>query len=164
MFTLFFGAMALIVSVIVIFGFYIFAAYVFARLAEKFRVGSFIRFLIPFYNIMLLCDCARVTRWLAAALIAPGITASILNMLSLGALEGVISSAGAVIGFAANVWLWGSIAQRLGKNFWLWGIITPVLVGLPVLILAFDGSMPPLGRSASSAKVTVDGETKYIDV
>lgn len=71
MFTILFGALAVIVLVLMCFGIYIFAAYVFSRLGEKFRIGSFLQFLIPFYNVMLLCDCARISRWFTVAVIAP---------------------------------------------------------------------------------------------
>lgn len=71
----------------------------------------------------------------------------------------VFSSGAALVAFAANVYLWGKIAERLGKNFWLWGILTPVLLGLPVLILAFDGSMPSRNGGYSGK-----GEKRYIDV
>lgn len=159
MFTILFGALAVIVLVLMCFGIYIFAAYVFSRLGEKFRTGSFFLFLIPFYNIILLCDCARISRWFTVAIVAPGIITAAMNIVSFYVFAEVFSSGAALVAFAANVYLWGKIAERLGKNFWLWGIITPVLLGLPVLIMAFDGSMP-VRNGESSRK----GETKYIDV
>lgn len=159
MFTILFGALAVIVLVLMCFGIYIFAAYVFSRLGEKFRIGSFLRFLIPFYNIALLCDCARISRWFTVAIVAPGIITAAMNIVSFYVFAEVFSSGAALVAFAANVYLWGRIAERLGKNFWLWGIITPILLGLPVLIMAFDGSMP-VGNGRSSRKE----ETKYIDV
>jgi len=162
MFTILFGALAVIIMVLMCFGIYIFAAYVFSRLGEKFRIGSFIRFLIPFYNIMLLCDCAGVSRWLTIAIVAPGLVAAAFNVISFYAFTGIFSSGAALVGFAANVYLWGRIAERLGKNFWLWGIGTPVLIGLPVLILAFDNSMPRGGERVN--RVSHDGETRYIDI
>ena len=142
MFTLLFGAFAIIAVTLMCFGLYIFAAYVFYRLGEKFRTGSFIGFLIPVYNVMLLCDCAAVSRWLTAAIVAPGLITFIMNAVSFYLFAPVLEPSSAMIGIAASVWLWGSIARRLGKNFWLWGIATTVLMGLPVLIMAFDGSMP----------------------
>ncbi len=159
MFTILFGALAVIVLVIMCFGIYIFAAYVFSRLGEKFRIGSFLRFLIPFYNIALLCDCAQVSRWFTVAIVAPGIVTAAMNIVSFYVFAEVFSSGAALVALAANVYLWGKIAERLGKNFWLWGIITPILLGLPVLIMAFDGSMPV--RNGVSSR---NGETKYIDV
>ena len=159
MFTILFGALAVMVIVLMCFGVYIFAAYVFSRLGEKFRIGSFIRFLIPFYNVVLLCDCAKISRWFTVAIIAPGIVTAAMNIVSLYVFAGIFSSGAAVVAFAANVYLWGNIAERLGKNFWLWGILTPVLLGFPVLILAFDGSMP-----AREGGYSGKGETRYIDV
>lgn len=162
MFAILFGALAVIVVVLMCFGLYIFAAYVFSRLGEKFRVGSFLQFLIPFYNVMLLCDCAKISRWFTIGVIAPGFIAAAMNLVSLYLFADFFSSGAALIGFAANVYLWGSIAERLGKNFWVWGILTPVLLGLPVLILAFDGSMPR--REEYGARMSREGETRYIDV
>lgn len=161
MFSIIFGAFAVLVFVALFFGIYIFATYVFSRLGEKFRVGSFLSFLIPFYNIMLLCDCAAISRWFTVPLAAPGVVAGAMNIFTVGILYDSFSSAAALVGFAANVYLWGKIAERLGKNFWLWGIGTPALLGLPILILAFDGSMPSDGHDAKAA---TDGETRYIDV
>ena len=159
MFTILFGALAVIVLVLMCFGIYIFAAYVFSRLGEKFRIGSFLLFLIPFYNIILLCDCAGISRWFTVAIVAPGIITAAMNIVSFYIFAEVFSSGAALVAFAANVYLWGKIAERLGKNFWLWGMITPILLGLPALIMAFDSSMP-VGNGRSSRK----GETKYIDV
>jgi hypothetical protein len=162
MFTILFGALAVIVLVLMCFGIYIFAAYVFSRLGEKFLVGSFIRFLIPFYNIMLLCDCAKISRWFTIAIAAPGFVSAALNIVSFYAFNEIFGSGAALVGFAANVYLWGRIAERLGKNFWLWGIGTPVLLGLPIMVLAFDSSMP---RDVDRGKrVNRDGETRYIDI
>ena len=164
MFTVLFGAFAVVVFVLMCFGFYIFAAFVFYRLGEKFRVGSFLGFLIPIYNVMLLCDCAKLTRWLTVGLLFPGFVASVMNVASLHMLEPYVKTAGLLIGFAANVLLWGSIAKRLGKNFWLWGIITTVLCGLPVLILAFDSSLPvPESRPRSGQLGPDQGDGPHAD-
>lgn len=159
MFTILFGALAVIVLVFMCFGIYIFAAYVFSRLGEKFRIGSFFQFLIPFYNVVLLCDCAKISRWFTVAIVAPGIVTAAMNIVSFYVFAELFSSGAAMVAFAANVYLWGRIAERLGKNFWLWGIITPIFLGLPVLIMAFDGSMP-FREGGPSRK----GETKYIDI
>ena len=80
MFTIFFGAFALLAALAATFGFYLFSAYVMYRLGDKFRVGSFAGFLLPVYNVMLLCDCAGVTRWLTAGLAAPAFAAAALNL------------------------------------------------------------------------------------
>ncbi len=161
MFTLLFGAFTVLAVLLVFFGFYLFAAYVFYRLGEKFRIGSFVGFLIPGYNVMLLCDCAAVTRWLTVAILAPGFVQFVMNALSLYMFAQFFESVSGLIGVVASVYLWGSIARRLGKNFWLWGIGTTILLGLPALILAFDGSMP---QRHVSSHVSSDGETRYIDI
>ncbi len=159
MFTILFAALAVIVLVLMCFGIYIFAAYVFSRLGGKFGVGSFIAFLIPFYNVALLCDCAGISRWFTVAIVAPGIVTAAMNLISFYIFYLFFSSGAAFVALAANVYLWGNIARRLGKNFWLWGILTPVLLGLPVLILAFDGSMPEYGSEGADEK-----GKRYIDV
>ena len=168
LFTLLFGAMAVLFLVLVFFGVYLFTVYVLSRLGGKFRVGSYFQFLIPIYNVMLLCDCAGLTRWLTIGVIFPGCVASVMNMLSLHVFASSVKTVGLLIGLASNVLLWGTIAKKLGKNFWLWGIITPVLCGFPVLILAFDSSMPKSGGPAQGVSCgdnhNNQGETRYIDV
>ena len=41
---------------------YLFAAYVMFRVGEKFRVGRYRDYLVPVWNLALLCDCGGVTR------------------------------------------------------------------------------------------------------
>ena len=77
-----FGAFAVIALVFFCFGIYIFTAYVLSRLGKKFGVGSFPLFLIPVYDIMILCDCAKITRWLTVALVAPGIVTFVMNAVT----------------------------------------------------------------------------------
>ena len=140
---------------------YIFIAYLFSRIGNKFRVGSFIEFLIPVYNVMLLCDCANVSRWFTVGIVAPGFVAGVMNSLPRLPFTPILFPTSAFVALVASVYLWGSIAKRLGKNFWIWGILTTllagfpvgetfwvwgihtaVLMGIPLLILAFDNSMP----------------------
>jgi len=153
---------------------YIFIAYAFSRLGKKFGVGSFIGFLVPIYNIMLLCDCAGVTRWLTVPLILPWLWDYPLISLYLGwdvlselsfAFLMLFSGCWLVcrtllraLLFACLVLLWGKIAKRLGKSFWLWGTTTTILMGIPALILAFDSSVQ--AGSGSCRR----GGTKYIDI
>lgn len=121
---------------------YIFIAYVFSRLGKKFAVGSFIEFLIPIYNVMLLCDCASVSRWLTVGIVAPGLISGAMNALTYFPFMPLFVPASGLIALIATFYLWGSIAKRLGKNFWVWGILTTLLMGAPLLILAFDNSTP----------------------
>lgn len=120
-------------------GVYIFFSYVFARIGEKFGVGSWPQFFVPIYNIMLFCDCAGIERWVTAGIVLP----FFFGYLGGGFFGGVVS----VIAFASNVYLWGKLAERLGKNFWLWGVITPILWWLPSVVLAFDSSRPLAGTN-----------------
>lgn len=123
---------------------YIFFSYVFARIGAKFGVGSSPRFFVPIYNIVLLCDCAGIERWVAAGVVLPFI---------LGYLRIVFfGKAVAAVALAANVYLWGKLAERLGKNFWLWGFITPILWWLPSAVLAFDSSRPIAGADGGKGE------------
>lgn len=128
---------------------YLFFAYILSKIGKKFNVGSFPQFLLPFYNVVLLCDCAKVERWVTAGIVLP-LIASLLHVNFLGWLITVVT-------FAAHVYLWGNLAKRLGKNFWLWGIIMPLFGWLPAIVLAFDGS-----RSTDSDE---EGqEVRYIEI
>lgn len=131
---------------------YLFTAYVLARIGRKFNIGSFPLFLVPFYNIILLCDCAKVERWVTVGIILPFLS----NSLHLGSFGRLI----VLIAFASHVYLWGSLAKRLGKDFWLWGIITPLLGWLPAIVLAFDDSLPSRAVNADEG-----GQgARYIDI
>ena len=68
MFTMLFGAFAALAALAMLLGFYLFTAYVMYRIGDKFRIGSYLEFLIPVYNVMLLCDCAGITRWVTAGI------------------------------------------------------------------------------------------------
>lgn len=132
LYILLFGVIGIVFSFILSFGVYIFFAYVFASIGKKFGIGTFPQFLVPVWNIVLLCDCAKIERWVAAGVVLP----LFFGLPGVGFLRSVAS----ITAFAANVYLWGKLAERLGKNFWFWGIITPLLGWFPSLILAFDGS------------------------
>lgn len=145
------GVIGVVFSFILSFGLYIFFAYVFTCIGRKFSIGTFPQFLIPIWNLVLLCDCAGIERWVAAGVALP---------LSFSFLGGFLRHAASIAAFAANVYLWGKIAERLGKNFWLWGIITPLFGWLPSIVLAFDGS-----RSSVGANNTGGGQgSGYIDL
>lgn len=163
------SALTFVVALLVSLGIYIFACYVLYRLGAKFGIGTFPKFLIPVYNIMLLCDCAAATRWLTAAIVAPFFV--MLAVSALGALFApvTIASGTQIISLCANVYLWGRIAERLGKNFWLWGIATPLLLGLPILVLAFGDSAVQADYVRAEFKSGKEdgkerGERRYIDI
>ena len=121
---------------------YLFAAYVMFRVGEKFRVGRFRDYLVPVWNLALLCDCGGVTRWTAAGLALPAPLFWIICAAGAPSLEFYAGRALAALFVFCWVYLWGSVAERLGKSFWLWGAACLVFGGVPVLFLAFDGSMP----------------------
>ena len=136
------SGLAALFALVCVFGFYFFTSYVFYRVGAKFRIGSFIEYCIPVYNVLLLCDCAGITKWTAAGILIPAFSAGVINFFSFGLFIGASQYIASTIFFLCWIYLWGSIAQRLGKNFWLWGIMSFVLGGLPLLFLAFDSSMP----------------------
>jgi hypothetical protein len=96
---------------------YLFSAYVSYRIGVKFKIGTFGEYCIPVYNVVLLCQCAAISPWNLLWLLVP-----VAN-----------------VGFA--VYLWGTLARRLGHDFWLYGVGI-FLFGIPILILAFDDSQP----------------------
>lgn len=121
---------------------YLFAAYVMFRVGEKFRVGRYRDYLVPVWNLALLCDCGGVTRLVAAGLALPAPLFWIICAAGAPSLEFYAGRALAALFIFCWVYLWGSVAERLGKSFWLWGAACLVFGGVTVLFLAFDGSMP----------------------
>lgn len=121
---------------------YLFAAYVMFRVGEKFRVGRYRDYLVPVWNLALLCDCGGVTRLVAWGLALPAPLFWIICAAGAPSLEFYAGRALAALFIFCWVYLWGSVAERLGKSFWLWGAACLVFGGVPVLFLAFDGSMP----------------------
>lgn len=121
---------------------YLFAAYVMFRVGEKFRVGRYRDYLVPVWNLALLCDCGGVTRLVAAGLALPAPLFWIICAAGAPSLEFYAGRALAALFIFCWVYLWGSVAERLGKSFWLWGAACLVFGGVPVLFIAFDGSMP----------------------
>lgn len=136
------GLSALLISITLCAAGYLFAAYVMFRVGEKFRVGRFRDYLVPVWNLALLCDCGGVTRLTAAGLALPAPLFWIICAAGAPSLEFYAGRALAALFVFCWVYLWGSVAERLGKNFWLWGAACLIFGGIPVLFLAFDGSMP----------------------
>jgi len=112
-----FGILIFVLPVVV----YLFGSYVLYRIGSKFGIGSFWQYLIPIYNMVLMCRCGDVSAW---------------NVLGLMVFP---------INIYSTINIWGSIAERLGKSYWLYGVTT-LIFGIPVLILAFDSSRPAGGE------------------
>jgi hypothetical protein len=125
------GLIVIMIGLAMVVGGWLFLAYVFSRIGRKFGIGSFGAYCVPIYNMVLLCRCGGISGWVAA-----GVFAVVLN-----AMAPELYPLAMLILFATGVYLWGSIAQRLGKNFWGWGIGSS-LFGIPILFLAFDSSTP----------------------
>lgn len=98
-------------------GLHLLMSWVLFRVGQKFGIGTFWQWCIPIYNIYLLCQCAEITPLWIIGFFVP------------------------IVGLVAGVYLWGVIAARLGKDFWVWGLLCGLL-GIPVLVLAFDDSEP----------------------
>lgn len=130
-------------------GVYALFAYVLYRVGRKFRRDSYPRYLIPVYNLILLCRCADLPGAYVVLLLAPGTVALagvLLGILLTGPFAGVallplLHPLAWLVAAGAHTVLWGRIAQRLGKDFWLWGILV-AFFWLPLLVLAFDDSLP----------------------
>jgi type IV pilus assembly protein PilM len=109
---------ALLMGITIVFvAIWLFISYSLYRIGKKFQVGSFWGYCIPVYNIYLICKCADVPLWNIVGAFIP------------------------VLNIYCCINIWGSVAERLGKNYWLFGI-TILFFGIPVFILAFDNSYP----------------------
>ncbi|WP_139488252.1 FHA domain-containing protein [Brevibacillus dissolubilis] len=109
---------AALIVVIFVGGVYAFTAYTYYRIGQKFGIGTLGEFFIPVYNLVLLCRCAGISSWFLLTILIPYLGAIIFT-----------------------VYLYGKIAERLGKDFWLWGLGSAFL-GIPAIVMAFDSSYP----------------------
>ena len=127
-----FSAIGFLLALFFIAAVWLLSAYILFRVGKKFGVGSFWEYLIPIYNNVLICRCAAISPLNVIWLFVP-----IANLIFL-------------------VYLWGSVAQRLGHNFWIFGLGIFIL-GIPVWILAFDNSKPVTEQQAP----VTEGPTIY---
>jgi len=114
---------------------YVFGCYIMFRIGQKFGIGTFGEYLIPIYGWVLICRCAGISAW---------------NLLWY-----LLPPAGIVF----SVYLFGTLAERLHHNFWAYGLSITFLSGLPLIILAFDDSMP--ARAEEKPKAVVAGSSIY---
>ena len=112
--TKFFG---MLIFIILIVGVWVFSSYVLYRIGRKFEIGSFLEYCIPFYNMVLLCRCGRISPWNVLGLILP------------------------IVSIYFIIHIWGSVAQGLGKNYWIYGIGS-LFFCITAFIMAFDSSRP----------------------
>ncbi|TVM18682.1 hypothetical protein DPQ33_04175 [Oceanidesulfovibrio indonesiensis] len=130
---------------------YLISAYVLYRIGRKFGVGTYLQWLIPLYNLILLTRCAGLSPWWAAPSIAqfgllllviPLMFADPMFAMSLMSLGQILN----FIGYIILAVILGNIAKRLGKNLVLWVILAliPLVNLVAILILAFDSSRPAL--------------------
>ena len=97
--------------------FYIAGSYAMGKIGEKFGIGVMWQYFVPIYNMVLLCQCARVSPFWIIGVLVP--------FVNLGVI----------------VYIYGTLGKQLGKNFWFAGLGT-FLFGLSVFIMAFDDSRP----------------------
>jgi hypothetical protein len=130
---------------------YLFGAYVLSRIGRKFGSGTFWQYCIPVYNVVLMCRWIGLSGWVALWFYIPWLLAAAFGAF----MPSAPPAAGAWLAFwlvvgplylAFHVYFWGTVARRLGKNFWLYGITAIVFLGVPVLFLAFDESMPSMAH------------------
>lgn len=89
------------------------SAYLLYRICVKFGIGSYLGCCVPVYNGILLCRCAGLSGWASIYLyLLPGY----------------------------SIYVFGTIARRLGKGFWGYGLGHLLL--FPLFIIAFDNSKP----------------------
>ncbi|MFW5734674.1 MAG: hypothetical protein ACOCWR_06410 [Oceanidesulfovibrio sp.] len=136
---------------------YLISIYVLYRIGRKFGVGTFPKWLIPLYNLILLTRCAGLSPWWAAPTIAsfglailliPLMFVDLMFAMSLMTLAQILN----FIGYIVMAVIIGKIAERLGKNLILWVIMAliPIVNLVAVLILAFDSSRPAMAGAAPS--------------
>lgn len=98
--------------------FYFLFAWVVSRIGNKFGVGTFGEWCIPIYNMVLMFRCAGMSGWNLLWFLVP-----IANII-------------------VTCVVWAKIAVRLGKSPVLYVIMIIFIPVVPLLIMAFDNSMP----------------------
>jgi hypothetical protein len=122
----------IVLLVLLIAACYVFGAYILSRIGAKFAIGTFGDYCVPVYNYVLLCRCAGISPWLLLWLLVP--------LVDLGFI----------------VYLWGTVAKKLGHDFWLYGL-GMFLFGVPAFILAFEDSK----QAETEHTVAVTGPSIY---
>ncbi|MCX5806882.1 MAG: type IV pilus assembly protein PilM [Proteobacteria bacterium] len=126
----------ILVSLFAAVGAWIFFSYVMYRIGRKFEIGSFLGYCIPVYNIVFLCKCGDISPWNTLGLIVP------------------------IVNIYFTIHIWGSIAERLGKNYWIYGIGSFIFY-ITVFIMAFDSSQPSGYILANKLGKNKDDQSEY---
>ena len=100
-------------------GVYALFAYVLYRVGRKFGLGGYPRYLIPVYNLILMCRCAELPGIYVVLLLAPGAVAlagMLLGILLAGPFAGVtllplLHPLAWLVAVGAHTVLWGRIAH-----------------------------------------------------
>ena len=122
---------------------YFAACYILYRIGSKFGPAPLGEYLIPFYNLILLARYIGVSPWLALSTPLPLFVQAVT-------FDPVLVLASAIFSIVAGGYFWGCVARALGKDFWM-GALSLLLLGIPILILAFDSSATPVQRAAAAA-------------
>jgi len=117
-------------EIILLLGFYLLGSWALAKIGAKFGVGTTIQYFIPIYSQVLICRCAQVSPWWTLGMFLP------------------------YVGVAVIVYVFGTLATRLGKNFWLHGLGSLILC-IPVFVMAFDNSQPVKAQLQASSEMNV---------
>lgn len=152
----FFFLVLIAVGIFVAAGLYALAAYVLYRIGSKFGVGRYFDYLIPFYNLYLLCRCGEVSVWVLIFLL---LFAAVALWLWMTAANVLLVFGAAVVFLAFSAFLWGRIAEKLGKPFWIWGPLVALFL-FPALFLAFGSDWPQEEEASPSFKNREDFEEK----
>jgi len=133
----------IIIMLLVFLAVYAFGCFINYRMVVKFDPATTYPVnLIPFWNWYLIIRVAvrspATFFWLT--LPVPFILTALGKALDVSS----ITHLGTIISLLVTARVYGSIAEKLGKNFWLYAVLMfiPLVNVIPTLILAFDGSRP----------------------
>jgi hypothetical protein len=119
--------------------------YVLYRIGRKFQIGTFWSFLVPVYNLFLLCDCAQISRWFSVGIFFPALVLLLiipLGIFFMGPLIFLFKLSTPIVVFATNTYLWGLLRRDWGKTSGSGALASLFYAVCPILVLAFDDSMP----------------------
>ena len=123
--------------------------FIFSRLGKKFFSISMWHYFIPYYNTVPLLKCAKMSPLFAIIFAIGGVLGMVIN-IKVAKYGSAVFQFFSLSVYAYYIFLLltmlllaimsGKIAKRLGKSFWLNTIFS--WTGIPILIFAFDKSIP----------------------
>ncbi|HMD71705.1 MAG TPA: GldG family protein [Bryobacteraceae bacterium] len=122
--------------------FYLYTAYAMMEIGRRLGDdGPAGRYWIPVYNLFLLARRARAIAGFILMLLGVLGYFACLSGLSKEPVErgfAIAAGVSVLVAVCGSVYLWGTIARKLGRNFWLYGLTVTFLGYLPVLALSWD--------------------------